>query len=202
MLYRDNRPLAGPHYLNHLNYSWPSDCQVVSLISGQEYFTFLYEHTKYNQEGGRKEKKHGLGLAPNARKGEVCDTFMLLSVHLQAIASVYSSEIPTKSPGMLTHLLTLAIPACGSTHLSSRLLSPADCLVLTTSLFCLLLCSALGPSFPRPLPVSCEISCASPLCVFRAKTDKRILWLAPTPTHTETNATHRVTLYDKHIWIN
>ena len=53
-------PLAGPHYLNLLNYLWSSDRLVVSLISRQGYFTFLYKHTKHNihnREGGRKENK-------------------------------------------------------------------------------------------------------------------------------------------------
>ena len=66
-----NTPLADPHYLNHSINSWPLDCLVVSLISGQGYFTFLYgrtEHNIHNREGGRKENKHGLGLAPSARR--------------------------------------------------------------------------------------------------------------------------------------
>ena len=62
-------------------------------------------------------------------------------------------------------------------------LSSADCLVLSTSLFCLLLLTAPGPSFSCLLQVSWEISRAIPLCGFRAKTDKVILWLAITHTH-------------------
>ena len=48
-------PLTDPHYFNLLNTSWPSDHLVVSFIFGQEYFTFLYGHTKHNihdREGG------------------------------------------------------------------------------------------------------------------------------------------------------
>ena len=56
-----------------------------------------------------------------------------------AIASVYSSEIPTKPPGMPTHLLTLVNLASASTHSSSHLLSLVDCLVLLTGLLCFLL---------------------------------------------------------------
>ena len=41
----DNTPLACPLYLNHPNYSWSSNRLVVSLISGQGYFTFLYGNT-------------------------------------------------------------------------------------------------------------------------------------------------------------
>ena len=73
-----------------------------------------------------------------------------------------------------------------------RLPCSVDWSVLPPSLFWFLLLT-LEPFFPRPLPVSWEISRASPLCRFRAKTDKRIYWLALTHTHT-TNAQHRVTL--------
>ena len=134
----DNILLAGQLYLNLLNHVWPSDCQVVSLIFSQGYFTFLYGHQKHNihnREGGRKENKQTrTWVSTKRKKGEVCDTFVQLSVHLQAIAGVYSSEIPTKSPGMLTHSLTLANPASGFTHPSSRL-SFADCPILSTGFF-------------------------------------------------------------------
>ena len=78
----------------------------------------------------KRTNKHGLGLAPSTRR----EKFVQLSVHLQAIASMYSSETPTKSPGILTHLLTLSNPASQFTGSSSRLsrlsaspvLSPLD----------------------------------------------------------------------------
>ena len=41
------------------------NCLVVFLISGQGYFTFLYQHTKHNihnREGGRKEEQAITGL--------------------------------------------------------------------------------------------------------------------------------------------
>ena len=116
---------------------------MISLISGQGISHFLRTHkTQHTQpRGWKKREETWTSVNSKRKKEEVRDTFVLLSVHLQAIASVYSSEIPTKSPGMLTHLLTLANPASGSIHPSSRLLSPTDCLVLSTSLFLLLLCS-------------------------------------------------------------
>ena len=68
-----------PHYLNHANYSWPSDRLVVSLISCQRYFTFLYGHTKHNihnREGGGKENKQTrTWVSSKRKKGEACDTF-------------------------------------------------------------------------------------------------------------------------------
>ena len=73
----DNTPPAGPHYLNLLNHTWPSDRQVVSLISGQGYFTFPYIHTKHNLHGGRKENKLARTWVSSKRKeGEVCDNFL------------------------------------------------------------------------------------------------------------------------------
>ena len=172
--------MADPHYLNLLKHSWPSDRLVVSFISGKgisHFFTDILNTTSTTERVEEKRtNKHGLGLAPSARR----EKFMILSqhsMHLWPIAIVYSSEIPTKSPGMLTHPLTLANQASKSTGPSSHLLSLAGCPVLSTSLFCRLPWSADSSGlfwdlvFPRPLPVLH----ASPLCGFCAKTDKGIL---------------------------
>ena len=86
-------PLAGqatPDYLKVVksNYSWP----VIRLVvSDQGHYTFLYRYAKYNREGGRKNKRTntGLGQLQAQEGGSVCDTFVQLSVHLQAIAGVY-----------------------------------------------------------------------------------------------------------------
>ena len=45
------------------------------------------------------------------QEGEVYDTFVQLSMLLQAIVGVYLCETPTKTLGMLTHLLALVKPA-------------------------------------------------------------------------------------------
>ena len=77
-LYRDNTPLADPHYLNHPNYSWPLDHLVVFLISGQGYFTFLYRPTTYTTERvkEKKNKQSQAWVSSKHKKGEVCDTFL------------------------------------------------------------------------------------------------------------------------------
>ena len=140
----------------------------------------------------KRKNKLGLGLDPSARR----ETFVILLCRFLCIcelslvySSVYTSEIPTKPPGKLTHPLTLANPASVSTgpssHLSltvgfPRLLSTA----LSWWLPCSVLCSVLSTAFCL-LPVSWEISRVSSLYGFRAKTDKRIIWQAPTPTPTE-----------------
>ena len=131
----ENTPPADPHYLNFPNYSWPSGRLVVSLISGQGYFTFLYGHTKHNihnREGGRKENKQSRTWVVQAQEER---SLWYFSSILWAITNVYSSETPTKSPGMLTHLLTLANPASQSTGSSS-------CSLLPTAQFCRLFSSA------------------------------------------------------------
>ena len=182
-----------PHYLNLLNHSWPSDCLVVSHISSQGYFTFLYGHKKHNihnREGGRKENKQTqTWISFKRKKREVCDTFLAFYELSQVCIQ---SEILTKGSGMLTHPFTLANPPSGSTD-------PSSCSLLPTVVFCRLLLTALGPSFPHLLPVSWKISRAISLSWFRTKTDKGIIWMAFTHTHTDTtNFQHRVTLY-RHI---
>ena len=114
---------------------------MVFLISGQGYFTFLYQHTKYTTDWV-KEKKNKQSLAwvsSKRKKGEVCDTFVH-SVCLSANVSVYSSETPTKPLGMLTHFFTLVNPASSQVFLD-RQLPPisVDWSVLSTGLFCPLL---------------------------------------------------------------
>ena len=139
----DTTPLAAPYYLNLLNQSWPSDRLVVSPISGQGYFTFLYGHTKHNihnRERGRKENKQTrIWFSSKPKKGVVCDNFAELSAHLWANASVYSGEIPTKLPGTLTHPLMLANAASEST-------GPSSCSLLFTASFC-----RLPPSVDCPV---------------------------------------------------
>ena len=103
--------------------------------------------TRHTQPRGQEKRRkiyHRLVLDPSARREMFVKLFLQLSVHLQAIASVYSSEIPTKP---LTHLMLTNL-ASETTHPSSRLLSPADCLVL----------SPLDCRIP-PTSVDCPVLC-------------------------------------------
>ena len=169
-----------------------------SHISDQEYFTFLYGHTKHNMHnrgGGRKENKHGLGLALSARR-EKFVTLLCSSSSICRLSRVcIRAKFLQSHKGMLTPLLTLANLVSQSTGSSSRLSRPSaspdfcrlpsflDRSVLSTSIDRLLLLT-LGHPFPRP--VSWEISRPSPLCGFHAKTEKGIL----TDTHTHRNEGH------------
>ena len=190
----NNTPASWPQNLSSLKtlMAIRSDRLVVSLISNQEHCTFLYRYAKHNWEGGIKEQtnKHGLGSAPSTRGG-VCDTFVQLSVHLQAIVGVYfvwnfhKATRNTDSSLVCPVLSSFSLPPSANcvllwTAISNRLFSSA--------LLCLSL-SSLGPTFPPPLLVSCS----GPLCGFCTKTDKEILWVAP--SQTEMNASHCVTMY-------
>ena len=116
----NNTPLANPHYLNLINNSLPSGRLVVSLISDQGYFTFLYGHTKHKlqaqEEGSLRHFPSILCICGIAR-------------------ACIRAKIPAKSPGMLTHPLTLANPPSGFTYPSSHPLSHDDCPILSTSMF-------------------------------------------------------------------
>ena len=185
--------------------------QVFFLISGQGYFTFLYRYAKHSREGGGKEQtnKYGLGSASSARRGKVHVTLFVHSMFLWVNASVYSCENSHKATSYADSTSRVGSPGiCWSTGPSNRLSGFCwlvsslpdshlpDWPVLLTGLFCSLLLTAFFcllldlPSLV--LSVSWEISCAGPLCGFRAKTDKGILWLAP--TYTETVATYSVTV--------
>ena len=175
-------PLAGwPHNISSLKplMAIRSYRLVVSLISDQRHYTFLYRYAKHNWEGRIKEQtnKHGLGSAPSARGGSLWHFYAALRVFAGYRGRLLGRNYH-KASGNADSSLDCPV--------RSLLLPSADC-SLHPSFVNWLSLSSLGPSFPPPLPVSCS----GPLCGFRAKTDKEILWVAP--TQTETNATHHVT---------
>ena len=174
---------------------------MVSLISDQWYYTFLYGQTKHNRECGRKEQTR-------TWSGEVYVTLFVHSVFPWANASVYSSENSYKATSNADLTSRVRQPGiCAPRGPSSRPLTSVDWYPLYPSLISLTAFSVnsslLVPSaecFFRLLsdlpfsvfPVSWDISCAGPLCGFRAKADKGILWLAPKHINT-INAQHNVT---------
>ena len=120
---------------------------MVSLISGQGYFTFLYGRTKHNihnQEGGRKENKQTrTWVSSKLKKGEVCDTFL-------AFGELSQGCIRAKIPP--SHLERWLILSYWPTRPLGPHIRAVTCSVLLTVLFCPLFCSAsfswLPPSFP------------------------------------------------------
>ena len=155
-------PQAGPHYLNLLHHSWPSDRLVVSLTPGQGYFTFLYKHTKHNihnREGGRKEEQTIMDLGSLQAQEERS------LWHFPSILCFYGLSlacIRAKFPHSHQECLSYHVGQPGLwVHRSQQspfserrlppdfswLLSPAYCLLLLTSLSCWLPCSLLFSAF-------------------------------------------------------
>ena len=186
---------------------------VVSLTSDQGHYTFFLQIHKTQPGGWRKRtiEETRTWVSSKRKKGEVYVTLCILWANV----SVYSNEILT-SHYQCWHLLALVNQASVGQQIlavvfltsvdfllcpaSIFLLPPsADCVLFWTAISSLLSSalpwlslSSLWPSFLPPLPVSREISLSSPLCGFRAKTDKEILWLAPTKM--EMNANYCVTV--------
>ena len=186
-------PLALPHYLNLLNrlMAIRSSSGYSHLRPGAFHIALQTYKTQYTQPRGWKNKrtnKHGLGLAPSARRRR----FLTLSQHsvlLWALSSVYPSESSTQPPGTLTHPLTLNNPASGFTGPCSSLCSHHS---LTIAFFWFLLTALLcwlpwDLAFPRLLPVSWEISRAS-VGFAPKQTEESSDWHSLTPIPTETNA--------------
>ena len=123
----------------------------------------------------RKEKTRTLGQL-QAQEEEVCDTFVQLSVHLQAIAGVYfawnfhkatwNADSSLWLPCFHVHTASFGWLCPSLAAISSRLFSSALVCQQPLSDFC-------GPFFRPPLRVAREISPAGPLCGFRAKTEKK-----------------------------
>ena len=61
------------------------------VVPNQGHHTFLYRYAKHDQKVEEKNKRTntGLGQLQVQEEGSLCDTFVQLSVHLQAIAGVY-----------------------------------------------------------------------------------------------------------------
>ena len=178
---------ADLHYLSFLKplIAIRSNRLVVSLISDQGHYIFLYGHIKPNQEGGRKEQTP----SSKCKKGEDYMTLLCSSPCICRLSrACILRETSTKALGMLTHLLTALLPSSHCflllTVSFSGQLSQADCSLLPSFVNWLSL-SSLGPFLPLPLPVSREISPSGPLCGFHAKAHKEILWLACTHTPTQ-----------------
>ena len=122
------------------------------------------QNTAYTTEMVEENRtnKHGLGLSLSPQK----EKFLTISMHQQATASVYFSEIHTKSPRMLTHLVMFDNPTwvlwpCSRSTADYPVFFPGLLLLtfgfpwlLSTDLFSALVSSAPRVSFPHPLPVS------------------------------------------------
>ena len=111
---------AGPTISTSLNHSWPleSSCGFSHLRSGLLHISL---RTHKAQTRGRKKRtnEHTRTWVSSKRKREeVCDTFVQLSVHLQAIAGVYFHKT-TRNADSFSRVGQPGL--CMSTSLNSRL---------------------------------------------------------------------------------
>ena len=115
------------------------------LISDQGHYTFLYGHTKHDQEGGRKEQtnKHRLGLAPSERGASLlqfCAALRAFTGYRGRIFARNFHEDTRNADSSLDcqsfHLLTVSF-CCVLlwTAISSRLFTSAHLCQLTLSVF-------------------------------------------------------------------
>ena len=197
-------PLASPHYLNILNQLMAirSSCCFSHLRPGAFHIVSQTHKTQHTQPSGwkkRKTNKHGPELAPSARREKFVTLLFAFLVHVRSITSVYPSEIPSQPPGTLTHPLTLANPATGSTGPSFSLCSRLS----LTLAFPRLLLTALGPCLPSSSSGLVVNLARKPFVLFSRQNRQRNLLTGThshthTHTHRETNAQHRATIkYEK-----
>ena len=110
-----------------------SDRLVVSLISDQGYYTYLYGYAKHNREGGRMEEtnKYGLGQLL-AQEEEFRNTFCTFCEPTRACTR---AKLPQKPLAMLTSVDCVLLFLL--TALSSRLIfSLPFCWLSPSSRFC------------------------------------------------------------------
>ena len=138
----------------------------------------------------KKNKKLRAWVSSMCKRGEVCDTFVQLFVHLLVIAGVYLLETSTKPLGMLTHFLTFVNPASvGQQVLAVAFLTSVDWSPLFLTLISWLTCSvdwSLGPFFLRPSGIVGNLARKPFVCVSCQNKQRNSL----TGTHTQRNGCH------------
>ena len=122
---------------------------MVSLISGQGYFIFLYGHTKHNinkREGRIKENKQTrIWVSSKHKKREVCDTF---PAFCDLSRECIRAKLPQSHPECW-----LVLSRWPTRHLSPQVLALALFCRLPSSVhwsFSVLVSSALGTFIPSP----------------------------------------------------
>ena len=140
-------------------------------------FHIYLQIRKAQPKGWEKKNKRtntGLGQLQAQEEESLCDTFMQLFVHF-----FYKEAL-----GMLTHLW-LSSPTASLCWLSP----PLDCYLKPTVFLCPALSTGSlslfsGTFLPSSTSGLAEDLVLSLLSGFRAKTDKEIIWVAPTQTET------------------
>ena len=173
--------LPGPYTPTSLNqyYLWP----VIHLVVSAGVFHIFLRPHKTQPRGWKEEQTNNMDLGQfQAQEREVCVTILCSFSCIRRLSRAFIlRETSTKGHEECQHIFdclpsvppSADHPSPGLLSQSVRppLLSVVDCSLwvpLSTAPL-----SFLGPSSPRPLKVSREISSSSPLFGFRAKKTKR-----------------------------
>ena len=165
---------------------------MIHLVVSAGVFQISLRPQKIQPRGRKEEQTNNMDLGLlQAQESEFCVTLHSPCIRRLSPACILreTSTKGTNNADIFSRWLTR--PLCSSSGLSSLwtanskltalLCPPLSTVSLRLPLSTALL-SFLGPSSPRPLPVSREISSSSPLFGFPAKTDKETVCPAPTPT--------------------
>ena len=144
---------------------------------GIAHFITYTQNTTERVVEKEQTNKHGLGSAPSTRKG-VCDTLHSPCICRLSQACILR-ETSLKATRNANSSLTV-FPHC----LLLLTVLPLDCYLTPTGLFCPPLSTALsvfsGTFLPSSTSGLARDLAYSPMCGFRAKTDKEIVWVAST----------------------
>ena len=151
-------PAGRPRYRSFLKplMAIRSDRLVVSLISDQGYFTFLYGHTKHNPESEKKKKQKTKNTAWVSSKRKKIRSLWHFCAFSELTRECTRAKTPTKPLAMLTCLLALVNPASFGQQvlavvcLTSVLLSSLSCFHLlnaSCSPLSIVLCCSLLPTY-------------------------------------------------------
>ena len=155
---------------------------------GAFYISLQIRKTQPRRWKKRTNEQTWTWVSSKRKKGEFYVTLLCISPCICRLSRTFIlRETSTKPLGVLTHLLTALLP---SSHCLLQLtvsfsgqLPQVDYSLLPFFINWVSL-SSLGRSFPPPLP----------LCGLRAKTEKEILWVAPTQTETKCYASCHIVL--------
>ena len=172
-----------PHYLNLLKplFDIRSSSGFSHLRPGLFHISLREHKTQHTQPRGWKEREQAntdLGLAPSARKEKfmtlLCVAAFCGSMSYRESVFERNSHQTTKNADSSSHVgqpgfwVHRSLQSPFVSWLLSLLLTVLFCYALYCCLPSSVDCPVLFSVFPRLLPVSWEISRASPLCGFRA----------------------------------
>ena len=168
-----------------------SEHLVVSLISHQGHYTFLYRYAKHKLEGGGKEpmNKHGLGSAPSTRRGKTMWHFcaalrVFTGYHRRIFARKFHKATRNADPSLDCLLCPASIFSLPLSADGVLLWTAISSWLFSSALLCQLTPSVLSGTV---LPSSTSGLALKPFVFVLRQNRQRD---SPTDTHTNRNERH------------